>query len=262
MINRSILLSFTMALLSIGSALAGESDQALYQRSDLWPPRIELVQAVKAEGTNGPIDLKSGRTGILIRLEWKSDALMALVDFGRQGLVSVPLNRTDIATRAEAIREGSRTKAYANWTMMLGRGLVDPTTNGGKVPLKSLKEFNRFLIVYIKKDEVDLPAVGEFLDSINPVAENEGVLPLIIPVGYGSNHNELAQLLRESGIESPFMLNFLAKGYVNVLGHDPGPFPYFVLVDTNGKTLLKDRLNEGKDDAAKQLIKGTSENLP
>lgn len=236
--------AFTLALALGGRGEASEAvpgDEALthetlFEETEYWPQRLAVTETVEknAGGT-----VAKGQRGILIRMESPDQVL---VDFGRDGHARLKPGETDLLSRAEAIRAGETEKRFPNWTMMLGRGLLEKGKEGGVQPpgLESLKAYDYFLFLYLEgvgQTEENEAAADALAARVGDLGEKK-VCPLVMPLdAKGGKNAEVAEALEAIGIEAPFMRAHLAGPYANSLRHGAESFPFLVLSDVEGKTI-------------------------
>jgi len=217
-----------------GGATPELSAATLYDHPAFWPPRARLVEPVG--GARDETKLKAGEDAVFIRLD-PGDPPNAVLDFGRKGLRSVSLERTDVLERARAIASGEEKKTYANWTMMLGRGFADPERDGKKVPLHSLKQFERLLTVHVTDLDPMAETLKDFLDRNEAFIERTKTLPVVFPRDLHIASSEYAKRMRENGLSVYYMLPFLCEPYARTLDLPEERFPAAHLTDVDGKSL-------------------------
>ena len=74
----------------------------LYQNSKLWPAYVILEETVPLEAG----ELRQGARAVLIRLDRKESELVAMLDFGRQGIHMIPIESTNLFAGAKELESG------------------------------------------------------------------------------------------------------------------------------------------------------------
>jgi hypothetical protein len=195
-----------------------------------WPYQIALMEDVSV-GEPARI-LRRGATGVLLRAEPAGGG--ARIDFGRDGLWTLPLAQTDLLAQANAIRLGTETKAAPNFVLALGPRALDATKNPPVPP--DLGEWSRqtgFLCVFAD------PAVPEFVALVAELrapSASGRFLPLLFPLGEGGDAAVVARL-RALDWPVAFLREHLAGPYAAGLLAEPYAAPCVLLVSTEGRVL-------------------------
>ncbi|MGC9450973.1 MAG: hypothetical protein ACP5I4_05945 [Oceanipulchritudo sp.] len=207
--------------------------ESAYEHSEYWPFYVSLVESIDSNGMN----LKAGARGVLIRMTGPDGAL---VDFGRHGLATLPVGKTDLLDRAQSIREGLETKEFPNFVYHLGPRLIVPTEGRpGFHDLSRLTARRYFLTVYTSAERHLMESIATVLDRLKEPLETGNVFILFMPVGEKDDF-VFSRSLLDHGLEHPFVYSHLAEIYTDSLHHDVSELPLLVLNDADGKIILKE----------------------
>jgi hypothetical protein len=209
------------------------SGEEAYENSTDWPFYVSLTKPVRADGK----DLKNGTRGVLIRMKSPHELI---VDFGRDGLAVVPVGKTDILERMEAIREGDEKKEFPNFVYQIGPRLIVPTEGRpGFHEFSKLSFHSYFLTVYTSADPLLLDSIAALVNGLKSELESRNVFILFMPVGEKDDF-VFSRGLLDHGLEYPFVYGHLAEIYTTSLHHDTSNLPLFVLNDADGKIVLRE----------------------
>ncbi len=202
----------------------------LEQKSDLWPKFVHLRQPVPASqsGRMIPTSLR----GILVRIEEG----LVIADFGRNGLVKVPIAATDVQEQAARLRQspsrafGLLTDSLFNKFYRLDDG--DPV-QCGKDEFQGIRYL---LFIYAEPTRDDFATFYEKLSSELGEGQLSAELRvLLIPTS--TSHEDIYRGLLRAGYKWPVMFHYLSEGYRASLAHPLTVYPGLVLVDDNGRIL-------------------------
>lgn len=218
-----------------------KEEVAILDDSKNWPDRIALTQNFTISREDGkPEVVEVGREVILLRIEKEAGVVdyMAVVDFGREGVQSLPSGMTDVGERALKIRNGETTKEFPNWTMLLGRSTATVESGGYQVELKSLLRYENMLIIYVGSLEEFGQTIASVLDEHRDLLAATDTMPLILHTGDTiPTQGDYAKELKAAGVSAYFILPFLSKPYAGALGHNVAINSAAVLVDVDGATI-------------------------
>jgi hypothetical protein len=202
------------------------TDTNLLQSDRFWPYEVALAPDAKLE-------IPDGSVGVLIRVE---SGGIARIDFGRDGLRNVPIDRTDVVARANDVRNGKLDKTAANFVLALGPRLLDPS---GAVlrpfPFEVTALRPGFLCVFAD------PSAKEFADiatALAPLRDRADVLTMVFPQGQVPDA-KMRERLRELGWEVPFVYDHLSEAYTETLLSGGVRPPAVVLQTNEGRVLLE-----------------------
>ena len=174
-----------------------------------WPYQLELVKQVR-RAAPAPI-LPAGSLGVLIRVEGSG---VARVDFGRDGLLDVPVASTDLLERANRIRTGDLEKMAPNFVFAIGPRLADSAAASlGAFPFLSMNEMHGFLCVFADPNAQDFSAITA---ALAPLRESRGVMTILFPQGRISDL-ELREQVRASNWAVPFVYDHMSEAYTHTL---------------------------------------------
>jgi hypothetical protein len=194
-----------------------------------WPYQVTLDEDTSV-GTTGRL-LPKGTSGVLLRVEASG---MARIDFGRDGLETLPLAKTDLLARANAIRLGTETKTAPNFVLALGPRAL----NAAKSPPEpvSLKDWGRqagFLCVFARPTD---PAFAALAAELRALPATGRFLTLLFPMGETTDR-AIAQRLQTDGWPVVFLRDHLAESYAASLLPEPYAAPCVLLVSPEGRVL-------------------------
>ena len=199
---------------------------SLFQKSDLWPFYVKLKK-------NSPLakDQKSlsNAQGVLIRIE--NDR--AIVDFGRDGILNVKIEQTDIVENAGKIASGDLAKEFPNFVRYTSNTFIYRGSNGRIVPRSDdwILRFNSIFLLYVDQsffDEEDI--VNIYSDFRSKLGEQRKAI-IIIP----RDVNFYFNMPKEFTTEMPLMHSSLT--HLKMLQHSFDDKDALVEVDLNGKIL-------------------------
>ena len=206
--------------------------ESLPGHSDFWPPKIHLTEDVETrKGT-----LSAGQRGVLLRIE--GGPAIAVVDFGRDGIHEVPLDKTDALATARRIKDGEKDKPLPNYLSMLGPPKLFHAVEGKMkaISLHETGDWKGFFLLYLSVEDLDWAALAGLLQENKDLIRKTGLQPLLLPLSRVEDA-ELFQKIREHSLPVAVMHGFLGFSFLNALAHHPGDGPLFVATDLNGKIL-------------------------
>jgi hypothetical protein len=174
-----------------------------------WPYQVELVEDVKRVAP-API-LPSGSLGVLIGVEASG---VARLDFGRDGLLNVPVAGTDLLARANRIRTGELEKMAPNFVFAIGPRLADSAGASLRaLPFLSMNGMHGFLCVFADPSAKEFPAIAA---ALAPLHERHGVMTILLPQGRIPD-GELREQLRAANWTVPFVYDHMSEAYTHSL---------------------------------------------
>ncbi|CAI8292270.1 MAG: Uncharacterised protein [Opitutia bacterium UBA7350] len=225
------LFKLTLIFLFFGVILCNADSKATYDDSSNWPFRLSYLGGYN-EGSNIPDKIKL--PGVLIRIEKEKNQSIALIDFGGEGIYKIPVEFTDLAERAAAIKEGRATKAWPNHTFLLANKCI--LSAGGSIGLLKADTMSQYQgIIYLPINEEDLTGLDEVLESV-PANLREGKLWVILP-DFNYQDQKLIDSLSKEIASYDFAMprSFLSKALIWSLHYDHSKS--FILTDLDGKIL-------------------------
>jgi hypothetical protein len=177
-----------------------------------WPYQVKLSQGWSAP--SGP-HLAPGTTGVLIRVE---PAGNLRVDFGRDGLHTLPLGFTDFLARANNVRLGADTKVAPNLTYAIAPRLIDAQSElPRRLPFEQSFETTGYLAVFARTEGPSLEALAQSLAPV--IAPHPHVRLVLFPDGNVPDP-ELHARLHGAGWAGAFLMDHLAEAYARTLVDD------------------------------------------
>ncbi len=199
----------------------------LMESEVFWPYRVRLKRAAKPEGASREID--SDVLGVLIRVE---PAGTARIDFGREGLVTVPVADTDLVERANRIRMGDDEKDASNFVLAIGaRMLVSDDEVLRSIEFDEVAAQEGFLAVFADPSAFDF---GTLAASLEPLRGRDQVLTVLFPQGRHTDE-QVRSLLRKAEWPVPF-----------VLAHLTGPYTESRLASSPERPVVQLQTKEGR----------------
>ncbi len=209
---------------------------SLLANDRFWPTFVTLREPFRPFAATG--ELPSGLSGVLVRVE--SPAL-ARVDFGSDGLLDVPIEKTDLVEAANAVRRGELTKTAPNFALLIGPRLVDTREERPRsFPFQEASEQRGFLSVFADPSSAQFDAMAR---ALTPLADHPGVLSILFPQGRHPDPRVFEQL-RALGWHAAFVLEHLSEPYTRVLLRDGQNPPWVTLQTADGRILFASRWQE------------------
>lgn len=243
---------FHTALLALGLALAGSPPSAaakdlpaydvanaaaapvtaenLLANEQFWPNQVALPEPWQPAGRETPLPARI--PGVLIRVEASG---AARIDFGRDGLHTVPLEKTDLLSRANALRLGEAEKMAPNLVLDIGTRLLDPTAEALRpLGLLEVGQYRLFACVFA---DPGAPGFAQLAAQLAPLRGRDDVLSVLFPLGEHPDAG-LRERLRALDWPVPFMMDHLAEPYARSLLPEGLAAPTLLLLTHEGRLLL------------------------
>jgi hypothetical protein len=196
-----------------------------------WPYQVALTQDWAAPSGK---QLGAGLTGVLIRLD---SAGNARVDFGRDGLHTLPLGFTDFLARANAVRTGAATKVAPNFTYAIAPRLVDAQRETPRrLPFDESFEIAAYLAVFSSGDSREIASLAK---SLTPLVASQSRVKLTLFAQAERPDPELHTELRKAGWPGAFLMDHLAEAYARTLVDDLAATPQLALYSAEGRELWR-----------------------
>lgn len=201
-----------------------------------WPERVALTRDWTAPSG---ARLAAGSSGVLIRVEPGGSAR---VDYGRDGLFTLPLALTDFLARANALRSGAATKLAPNLSLALGPRLVDATGEAPRVLAFSESAATAaYLAVFSASDARELAAIAS---ALAPRLRGLSQLRLALFPMERRSDAEVHARLHALGWPGAFVMDHLAEPYARTLVDGELPTPRMMLFSAEGRALWAGGLSE------------------
>jgi hypothetical protein len=206
------------------------TEKNLLASERFWPYQVALAKPLPLASGQ---ELPAGWEGVLIRVE---PGGRARIDFGRDGLLELPLTSTDLVQRSERIRLGELDKMAPNFVLALGTRLLDaaaepPRTFGIEAALKR----PGFLAVFADPSAASFASLA---DALRPLQDRHGVLTVLFPLGRHPDA-EVYEKLRALKWTPAFVFDHLADGYTTSLIDEGTPKPALQLQTNEGRVLFE-----------------------
>ncbi len=202
----------------------------LVESERFWPYQVALTKPSPPTHSSAT-ELPAGSLGVLIRVEV---AHQARLDFGRDGLITVPVSATDLIARANAIRTGATVKTAANFAFAIGPRLVDADSEA-PVRLEFAKSMDRAGFLCFFTDPT-APSFPKLAGALAPLAGRDGVLAVLFPQGEHVD-SALHTQLRAAGWKGAFVVNHLSEAYTRTLIDSAIKAPTLALYSAEGRVL-------------------------
>jgi hypothetical protein len=213
-----------------------------------WPYQVSFRAPWKPAGRVEPI--LPGTLGVLIRVEHSAESgsragardpgVTARIDFGRDGVVEVPVGETDLVERGNRIRTGELEKDFPNFVLAMGPRLIDPNT-AAPMSVRVAQGHRGFLCVFADPSAADFP---ELASALAPLRDRLGVLTALFPQGEIPDLFVLERL-RSVGWEVAFSYDYLSEPYTRSLLPDGLAPPAVMLHTAEGRVLFRSRWDAG-----------------
>jgi hypothetical protein len=203
---------------------------------------VELVQDFTPAGYGRA--LPAGALAVLVRVEPSG---RARIDFGRDGLFEVPLDKTDLVARANAVRLGQDGKLAPNLVHAIGPRLFDPAQSHLAV-LRFATTFapTGFLCVFAEPE-------AALAGALSPLRGRHGVMSVLVPQG-GRSGLETRERLRTLDWPVPFVMDGFAAGTTRSLLPDGITPPAVVLLTPEGRVVFQTAWKPGAEQAVATAI--------
>jgi len=205
-----------------------------------WPFHVALVEAWTPPGAAPPIP--AGIRGVLVRVE---EGGRLRVDFGRDGVHAVPLEKTDLLEGANLVREGRRHKAAPNHVLAVSARMREIGAAERTGPAKTVG-IAGFVNVFVD------PSSGDFeplVKAVAPLDGRHGVRTLLYPQGLHPGL-EVAERLKALGWTGYRMDGAYAPGYTEA--QLDGAPPALMAVTPDGRVVFQGAWGPG---AAERLAR-------
>ncbi len=195
-----------------------------------WPYRVFLVSPWQPPG-EGVQSLKRGHFGVLIRVEESGNPR---IDFGMRGKYEVPIAKTDLLTRANAIRLGTEGKDAPNFVYAIRTRLIDASAETpSALEPEHVHGHEGFLCVFADPGAEGFP---ELAAALKPLFDRHGVMTIFFPIGQHPD-GAVRKQLRELGWTPPYLFDFLSEAYIRSLVPPDTKFPAVLLQTDEGRML-------------------------
>lgn len=192
-----------------------------------WPYQTALVKPWQS--------LPIGSLGVVIRVE---SAKAARVDFGRDGLHSVPVGATDLVERANAIRLGTGEKLAPNFLMAIGPRLLDPSSPTSRsYPFEDAAKSRLFLCVFADPWRREFETL---VTGLAPLRERAGVQTILFPQSHRPD-SQVSGQLRAMKWTPPYVWAHLSEPYTRTLLDATTALPAVLLQTADGRVLFESR---------------------
>lgn len=195
-----------------------------------WPYHVSLTEAVVGTRLGPQVTVPAGMHGVLIRVE--PDGKHLRIDFGREGLALVPLEKTDILSRANAVRTGALDKDAANLVFMFAPRLVDASQDA-LVPYRYPHEAGKDLMLMVFADPTAIGFDAQ-VAQFRSLMEHPEVMTILFPQ-VQLHDREVRQILRDYDWPVPFLYDHLAEPYTASLLPDDLASPAVMLISIEGR---------------------------
>jgi hypothetical protein len=194
-----------------------------------WPYQASLSGGVKLPGSTR--ELPPGTLGVVIRIE---PGARVRIDFGRDGLATLPVAATDVVARANAVRTGAAEKTAPNLTYAIAPRLLDARADAmRRVRLEDSFTRRAFLCVFANPDDASLRKLASWIAARTTSGD---VLPVLFAQGQHPD-GELHERLRAAGWNGAFAMNHLAEAYAGTLVDEELSAPRIALFSAEGREL-------------------------
>ena len=205
----------------------------LIRNERLWPYQVALTKRDLSA------QVPTGVDGVLIRVE---ENHRVRIDFGRDGVHTVPVAITDVVQRANALRLGEATKIAPNLVLAIGPRLQGSPMGMLRVPLDFVtKERRGFLLVFADPKSEQFESIAR---ALTPFSEHPGVMTALLPQTL-VDEGTFGERMRSLGWKVPYVYDFLVPGYTDSLLADSVKLPAVGLFTAEGRTLLLSEWNAG-----------------
>jgi hypothetical protein len=206
--------------------------KTVFAQERFWPYHVDLSRSWKGEGFASEVPV--GTRGVLVRME---DAERARIDFGRHGVGTVPIDRTDLVARANSVRLGTGAKPLPNFVEALGPRLLASSLESPRpYPVAAVFMHAAFVCVFA---DVAAPSFEEIARALVPLRRSD-VLTIVLPQGRPSDV-AVFERLRALAWRVPFVFQHLAEPYTASLAGPSPTLPLVTLQTPNGRLLFSER---------------------
>lgn len=226
--------ALTCLALAVALAAAAErSDEAITEASlaasdSFWPLHVTLARPWSPAGSSQA--LPAGIPGVLIRVE--PSGKVARIDFGRDGVHSVPVAETDLIAEANSVRSGAREKAAPNFVATVGSALMDAAADPPRQvdPMRAAGS-RGFLCLFAD------PTGARFAELAGPLRAAAGQRDLVTVLFPPEPLGDAALRARLMELEWPvaFVRGPLSRAYARAYLPDGASWPYAMLLSPQGR---------------------------
>jgi len=226
-----LLLLFIAQIPLAATAQADLAVQELQMRSEWWPEKITVKEAI-----TGPLngrEIKPGRQGFVVRLEGEE----ILADFGRFGVIRLPVDNTNFVEASQELRDDRQWDDIGLWTAQLRTKLMKPKMDGfGPSPISQFEPVNYFILIYLDSQTPEGQAILNWSGRSEAVKElPESQCLALIPADENSQDLHLELLAYQ--YPGHTLIYPLANPYRSILHHNPGVAAISV-IDKNGRQVF------------------------
>ena len=209
----------------------------LLENDRFWPYQVVLTEPLAPRGGSS-VALRPGLRGVVVRYQPDGNVR---IDFGRDGVVEVPLAKTDLVERVNRVRLGEERKISPNLTHAIGPRLVttiDPA-GPGTIPFEETFAARGYLAVFANPREEGFDELAEALAHAD-LHGRHGVWTVLLPtVAQGQLPSlETHQRLHRAGWIVLFVHEAFALSYARSLRDEDEPAPALMLSTADGRLLL------------------------
>jgi hypothetical protein len=198
----------------------------LLQSERFWPYRVALAKRDLAS------KLAPGSEGVLVRVE---EGARARIDFGRDGVHTLPVAITNLVDEANRVRLGEIPKISPNLILAIGPRLNGAAMGKLRLPLTELSGRQGFLAVFADPKSEAFDAIAKALARFQ---DRDGVMTVLFPQSL-VNENTFGARMAALGWHVPYVYDYLAGGYTDALLGDPAGTPAVSLHTAEGRLLLQ-----------------------
>jgi hypothetical protein len=241
----TIVFSFSLPLFGverIQSALTTEFDTPVITLGNIadfdfyWPYHVALSQ--DSSGRSKAY-LPQGLRGVF--LSFSRDGKSVYIDFGRDGIHSVPLDNTDFIERTQQIREHHDLKTFPNLvTHFVGRLAFSDNGIPKAYQYDHDQPYERWMLIVA---DVESNAFAHAVSVISELPANDQVMICIFPQGELSDHG-VAEVLGQFSCKSPFIVKTMRDAYSRTLLTDGLRAPVALVCTPNGKRIAVKALDQ------------------
>jgi len=216
----------------LGAASAVVTAANLLEHEQLWPYRVNLIEAWQPPG--GAAALAAGTVGVLIRVETGG---VARIDFSSDGKYEVPIEKTNLVENANRIQRGELEKSAPNFFYAIGAHLVDSAADS-LTPLLPETLFDRRTYLCVFAD----PGGEEFAElakALRPLKAHSDLATILFPQSEQPDAATRDQL-RAADWKVPFVYGFLSVPYTRTLVREGTTLPTVMLVTNEGRLLFQE----------------------
>lgn len=213
------------------------TEQNLLASERFWPYQVALSEDWRPAGRARP--LPQAAAGVLIRVEASG---VARIDFGRDGLYEIPIDKTDLVKSANRIRLGELEKMAPNFVLAIGPRLIDSGADALRpLPYRAAAAEGAFLCVFADPESDDFPGL---VAALAPLRGRHGVSTILFPQGAHSDAR-VRERLRASQWTVAFVYDHLSEAYTRTLWAEATPPAAVLLVTSEGRVLFQSRWRAG-----------------